>query len=766
MCRSVLYHYRVKHIFFSIFLLFINYTKIIKINSHVFLIDLYSILMNTPSEEQQHIIDQIKIGKNVIVHAVAGSGKSTTVLSMSDQLKDKKILQLTYNSSLRLEIKDKTEKLGLENIDIHTFHSLAVKHYAEDAHNDTGIRRILTKHVTPRIPIDKIDILVIDENQDSTLLYFRFVVYFLLHMKSRVQIVCLGDVRQCIYQFKGADSRYLSMAQQIWSGFSCLKSDEFVHCTLLTSYRITDQIGDFINEVMMGENMMVTCRQGPNVMYIRNNRVNVENILLHKIRDILSNGHSPEEIFILNASIKTSNVRKLENKLVMENIPCFVPNYESEKLDERVISGKIVFSTFHSVKGRQRPFVFILGFDNNYFTHFARDMIQDICPNTLYVGASRPQQQLFVVEYDQFPTDKPLKFLRKSHRELNRCEYVSFNGLPRNLFDDNDGSIHSRSDVDKRFETPTKMVQFIPEHVLDTISAIVDDVFVEKHLSVDMIDLPSVHATRRGFEDVSDLNGIAIPAYFYWKKTGKNLLKQEIDTLLLEMKEHEHTYLKTVIEEIPETCETIDEYLFLTNVYVSLKEKLYFRLKQIECDEYNWIKEEILEKCMQRLDELLAIENNEELIFEHNFIHHSFEELHVNKIDPLLHGYFPGVLFRFSALADVVTHTALCEIKCTSNINIEHKLQLIIYAWLWRTLDLPEKRFRLLNVKTGEWFEMECSLEQLTNIVVEILKGRYMEYEVKTDRQFFRSNIKMRNQIVADHMMNEFIDELCCGSHK
>jgi len=715
--------------------------------------------MNEPSDEQQNIINQVKMGKNVIVHAVAGSGKSTTVLSMSQQLKDKNILQLTYNSSLRLEIKEKVEKMELKNIKIHTFHSLAVKYFYSDAHNDTGIRRILSQKKKPQVPIEDIDILVIDENQDSTLLYFRFVVYFLLHLKKQVQIVCLGDIRQCIYQFKGADPRYLSMAQQIWNDFSCLKSSEFVDCTLLTSYRITDQIGHFINDVMMGENMMVTCRGGPQVMYIRNSRINVENILLHKIRGILSDGHSPQDIFILNASVKTSNVRKLENKLVMENIPCFVPNYESEKLDERVIAGKIVFSTFHSVKGRQRPFVFILGFDNTYFTYYARNLESNECPNTLYVGASRPQQQLFVVEYDQFPSDKPLKFLKKNHRELNSCDYVTFNGLPRNVFDDGEDNAYAKSN-DKRIETPTKMVQFIPEHVLDTISGVVDDVFVQKHIDSEFIDIPTVHATKKGFEDVSDLNGIAIPAYFYWKKTGKNLLQNEIDALLMELKENEHMYLQKIIEEIPEECDSINDYLFLTNVYVSLKEKLYFRLKQIGRHEYNWIKDDILEKTMQRLENLLAIEDNESLIFEHNFIHHSFEDMHVAKIDPLLRGHFPDVHFRFSAVADVVTDLALCEIKCTTNINIEHKLQLIIYAWLWRMLELPEKRFRLLNVKTGELFELECSMEPLTNIVIEILKGRYLEYEVQTDRQFIRSNLKMRDELVANHMMNQFIDEL------
>ena len=65
-------------------------------------------IMNEPSEEQQNIIEHIKNEYNVYVEAVAGSGKSTTVLSMANQLSDKKILQLTYNSSLRLEIKAKT----------------------------------------------------------------------------------------------------------------------------------------------------------------------------------------------------------------------------------------------------------------------------------------------------------------------------------------------------------------------------------------------------------------------------------------------------------------------------------------------------------------------------------------------------------------------------------------------------------------------------------------------------------------------------------
>ncbi len=717
--------------------------------------------MNTPSEEQQHIIDSVKNGNNVIVHAVAGSGKSTTVLSLAKQMPEKRILQLTYNSSLRHEIKAKVAELKLSNIQIHTFHSLAVQYFSSDAHNDTELHRILVKQQPPQQPISQCDILVIDENQDSTFLYYRFVIYYLLHMGSRIQLICLGDEKQCIYEFKGADTRYLSYADKIWRNFIHLKSPKFVHCSLLMSYRITDQIGDFINKVMMGTEMMHTCRDGEPVLYIRNNRFNVENILIHNIKDLLTRCN-PQDIFILCASLKSVFVRKLENILVLNNIPCFVPNFEVEKLDDRVINGKFVFSTFHSVKGRQRPYVFILGFDNNYFTHYARTLPTNECPNTLYVGASRPQQRLFVVEYEQFSNDRPLEFLQLSHKQMDNrsCSYIRFNGTPRSYFDYDSDLVELKAVLDKRFETPTKMVQFIQEHILDAISLEVEDIFKQADISGNyVIDLPSVQTTSNGFEDISDLNGIAIPSYYYAQKCSTNLLKNEINSLLLGLKPNEHQYLKDIIDKIPEKCDEISDFLFLANIFVSLKERLYFRLKQIE--NYDWIDDDILAECMARLENTLQIKDEQSLIFEHNFIHHSMEELHVAKIDPLLQTYFPGVYFRFSAIADVVTNTTLCEIKCTSNINIEHKLQLLIYAWLWYVLGLKsDKRFILLNVKTGEQFELEASFSKMTEIVVQILQSRYVELNTKSNKHFIKDCLHTMDVLTCQHIAGNFLTEL------
>ena len=92
--------------------------------------------MNSPSEEQKIIIDYVKNKNNVIVDACAGSGKSTTILSMAKQLNRRKFLQLTYNSLLRHEVKDKIKELKLKNITVHTYHSLAVRYYMSNSYTD------------------------------------------------------------------------------------------------------------------------------------------------------------------------------------------------------------------------------------------------------------------------------------------------------------------------------------------------------------------------------------------------------------------------------------------------------------------------------------------------------------------------------------------------------------------------------------------------------------------------------------------------------
>ena len=699
--------------------------------------------MNTPSEEQQLVIDNLKNGYNVICSAVAGSGKSSTVLATSKQLFDKQILQITYNASLRLEIKEKVQVLGLPNITVHTFHSLAVKLYSTDCNTDTGIRYLLLHNTPPRTQIPTLDICMLDEFQDCTELYFKFIIKFLRDMGSPIQLLILGDPRQCLYEFKGADTRFLTMADVVWSDFELLSSTVFIHCSLKMSYRITNQMSKFVNDVMLGEGLMSACRDGEPVTYIRNNIRNIEKTIIYIINELITSGKAkPNEIFVLAASVKGANshVRKIENALVEQNIPCHVPMFDTEKLDDRIIEGKIVFSTFHCAKGRQRKYVFVVGFDNTYFEQFARTMTdKSQCPNTLYVGCTRATHGLYLLEIDYRLTDRPLDFLKMGHHEMKKQEYIKFNGMPRSLFYVDETEAARKSLIDKKCESPTNLIKFIPDYILDIITPIIEHIFVSGSPGTE-ITIPSVINTRKGFyEAVSDLNGIAIPCMFYdslSKENPSNVLYNMVENSLLEMKEHEHEYLKKIVKELPTICETIDDYLFLANVNNSIQERLYFKVKQIGRDEYTWLSTEVVNQCMERLNLAVGGEPGTKTS-EFTLIHKSMEEAHA-KIDQLLAPHFPeSYRFRFTAILDLVTETSVWELKCTENINIDHKLQLIIYAWLWKMMDKPTKEFKLFNITSGELYTLNSGLdEELNTIVIALLRGKYDEQTIKTDDEF------------------------------
>ena len=763
------------------------------------------------SAEQQLVCDHICLGENVVVDACAGSGKSTTILTVANALPKKRFLQITYNAMLRKEFKEKVAECGLENIEVHTYHSFAVKYFFRNAHTDTGIRHLLYSkpskdedmsdlEIYPDIP--PFDIVVLDETQDMTLLYYRLVTY-ILHVictksynkailgsdlvnesqtrpatlsptelvvkeagsppchtpnisekRSRgrphkLQLLILGDYMQGLYEFKGADTRFLTLASQIWASCIHLKSPIFRSCTLRTSYRITRPMASFVNHVMLGhtttENIrLCACRDGSPVVYIRNSRMNIECIVVNFILRLLEGGDLPSDIFVLGGSVKgvNSNIRKMENVLVERNIPCHVPMLETDKIDDRVINGKVVFSTFHSVKGRQRKYVFIVGFDQSYFTYYGREMDELCCPNTLYVGCTRATHGLFLLENNDWSTDRPLTFLKMNHHQMKSQDYIDFRGTPQSIFYEKDPAYNVKKEK-THYVTPTELIKFIPEHVLEKITPMLDHIFAS--CTVDLPELsaehiPSVVQFANGlYEDVADLNGIAIPC-LYWDQLQPeptNVLYELIGRMMGDLKDKDHSFIKKVYQEIDPLSQTPSDYLYLANIYIAVQEKLYFKLKQIDRSEYQWLSQEAVDICKRRMDTIVGCEKVEQ--HEHVFVNPKMEDAHA-KIDVLLQPVLgTDVKYRFSARLDLITQESIWELKCTQQITIDHLLQVVIYAWLWRTIN-PEstKKVKIFNIKNGEVMELHATLDELTEIMVELLRGKYEKVERHNDEQFLR----------------------------
>lgn len=697
------------------------------------------------SNEQQIVLNHVKQGHNVIVDAVAGSGKSTTILAIAKALPNKKFIQFTYNSMLRHEIKEKAESLSLHNIDVHTYHSLAVKYYNPSAYNDTAIRALL--NTQSRIHIPKKDIIVIDEAQDMTFLYFTFVNKYICDMKHSFQLMILGDFMQGLYDFKGADTRFLTLASHIWDKHPTLKTNIFHYCTLKTSYRITNQMAEFINNAMLADQRLIACRQGSiNVTYVRNTQKNIENYVIFSINQILRNC-SPNDIFILGASVKGANsaIRKMENALVSHGIPCFVPSFETDNIDDKVIRNKIVFSTFHSVKGRQRKYVFVIGFDQGYMRFYGKHLQQDLCPSTLYVACTRATEGLYLLERNDFNTDRPLDFLKMTQFEMQRQPFIDFKGTPFYApFGLQEPDNDVLKEAKKHYITPTELIKFIPDNVLETICPIVETMFKTIVYKGIELDIPNIIETIDGsFEDVSDLNGIAIPAMYYdlLNNNNSNVIYNSILLTSDTFRHNEHVFLQSMAALIPAKCKTPSDYLFLANVYLAFQEKLYFKLKQIAPDKHNWLSDNHMSLCKRRLDKIIGTECVDGCIvdIEKTIIHQS-QDLEHNALDVLLSEYFDDTIkFRFTARVDIITQTTLWELKCVREITMDHLLQVIIYAWLYRHLypNAP-KDIKIFNIRTNEVLQLNATDEQLNFVVIHLLQGKYYRPEPLSDPEFLQ----------------------------
>ena len=77
------------------------------------------------TEEQNAVIEAVKKYDRIKILALAGTGKTTTLKAVAEHFKDKRVLFLAFNSSVKAEC----EKKFPENVEVYTVHGYAFKYY-------------------------------------------------------------------------------------------------------------------------------------------------------------------------------------------------------------------------------------------------------------------------------------------------------------------------------------------------------------------------------------------------------------------------------------------------------------------------------------------------------------------------------------------------------------------------------------------------------------------------------------------------------------
>jgi hypothetical protein len=368
----------------------------------------------------------------------------------------------------------------------------------------------------------------------------------------------------------------------------------------------------------------------------------------------------PEDIFVLAASVDTksgqqnafsepSPLHQLENLLVNAGVPVFAPSRDLDSVSDKELRGKCAFTTFHSSKGLERKVVVLFGFDVGYFEFYARQHPQHVCPNTLYVAATRATQWLLVV--GESTRGRHLPFLRRDLVEKNlpfvRLEQVDKLKKekllpPKSMF----SMFHVSS-----------LVQWLPDDVLEAAPRL-----LQKRLSAPTKNVCIEHSvpstTGVGqIETVSELTGIALPSMYEHRCMERITIQ---DALQASNNFHVPERLLTDTPSKP------SDYLELAAWYASDVNGFLFKPNQLL--HYEWLPHQAAQECLNILEEQLPPESVE-----------GFE------MDIRLEYNWQGQQWpvTLKGQMDVVCNDAVFELKCVNKICPEHILQLVVYAFMW-----------------------------------------------------------------------------------
>lgn len=791
------------------------------------------------STEQKTIIDAVLSGKNCLVNAVAGSGKTTTVMGLAEFAPEKNIVQITYNRHLKDEVVAKIsankkiksdtdtfnndgnteiwtyipnssytewsikqepdmespvigkikqnhrfkvfEKKGIwfkinyktivgyirselpsettgiyepnkyiqkcfknTNLSVYTYHGLCVRFYNRTAYNDSVIDKVVFTDKKPSLELPKVDILVIDETQDMTLLYYKLIKKFIKDLKNLPTILLLGDVNQGIYEFKKSDRRFLSLGDQLFADHG-----PFLRLTLRTSYRLTDSISSFLNEIMLGENRIVTQKAGPKVAYIRADIWSDASAIVCKIilDLLLTKKYKCDDIFILSASVLSKKegislpINKLENMLVSKGVQCFTSMNDESAINKDVANGKVVFSTFHQAKGRERPVVIVYGFDSNWFKYYGKNKDKTICPKELYVAVTRAKERLILVEGVDPESDVTplpfLKYINDNFTEFKNKPYLALNGLQPKV-----KTQHQLEEKEEMRTSPSDLLKFIADDTLRSLVFMKEALFTRINAPSKDINIPVKINNNIGLlENVSDINGLALPMIWETQKKGTSSIYNYITS-----KCNVSDIIEENIKTLPSTPSLPEDFLKIANIYQALTSGFHFKLAQI--DKYDWLTTEHITACHALMNSYLDVAVQ-------------FEK----EIEEVIYTKLAKGVVSICGRLDAFDKNAVYEFKCVSELTIEHFLQLIIYAWLWTQPSdenqkslfeiYGQRKFLLINLRTDEIHELNTHSTYIDDVVDLLIENKFVNNTINiSDNDFIHHCLTEEKPAIISESVN------------
>lgn len=330
------------------------------------------------SDEQQELIALAKEGKNVLVDACIGSGKTTTIQVLCNELSDKKILYLTYNTLLKIDAK---EKIKSRNVFVTNYHGFAYKCLVQ-ARIKAGISDLIQTFLKNKnaIKVPKYDLLVIDEYQDIE----QEIAEMLECIKAAnpdVQIIAVGDMKQKIY-----DKTTLKVPEFIAGFLGDYTLLSFTKCFRLSA-DIAKRLGTIWGKEIVGVNP----------------KCKVETMELAQVVDFLAK-QKPSDVLCLGS--RTGSMPRALNTLE-KHYPkkynkqtVYASIADEDRSSTSPDKSTAIFTTFDSSKGLERRICVVFDYTEDYWITRTEkpNANYEILRNVFCVASSRGKERIIFVK--------------------------------------------------------------------------------------------------------------------------------------------------------------------------------------------------------------------------------------------------------------------------------------------------------------------------------------------------------------------------------
>ena len=370
---------------------------------------------------QSEIIENIA-NFNITVNAIAGSGKTTTIIKSVERYPDLKFLIITYNKSLQIETKEKLIKNT--NVEVHTYHSFYTKYYDCTSHTDYYLMNNINANLLYNT---EFDILILDEAQDIKHIYYNVIMKIIKDMKIK-KLGLFGDHKQNIYNMIGSTTKFL-----LEPNLFDFQIDNWLNVKLKDTFRCSNKVVNLVNDLMNDPYMKESNIKGETeLIYYNESIIGNLSFIQDKLKDLISEGFKPDQIMILYPSFKYPNIKKFINNISKQYNIITLSNINIDARSNLLLKNKILLSSIHSSKGLERDVVIFIPF-NEIFNDMTHNKERLKCSNLLYVALTRSRKKLIVYKHiESFFISSPKKtpivslFIENQEKENSFFDKVSY----------------------------------------------------------------------------------------------------------------------------------------------------------------------------------------------------------------------------------------------------------------------------------------------------------------------------------------------------